>query len=412
MPHQRIISNSLVFFAAFLVSVALATVCRSAASETFSSHPAQQILTSGINYDWWAREQLDAPPLSPSQISQLKAAGFRHLRLPLNPRSIGFDYVHLSAANCGQGNSPVETFLHQTLPALRRADMGLVLTIDSTEDKDAIARIVDEAGNGLERILECLVKDAAAADPSYAPRRIVIGNFNEPHLEPALWARLQEKALAAAARAHPSFFFLATPAFPTHLGDLLKLRSLAEPNIGYEFHYYEPYVFTHQGVPSGPPWLRDKVSVRLPKSGNEGEGSQCLARRKQSASEGGGCVTCAAGSSDEFCRDFLRTKAAAFGPDYVRGQFAALAAWANGRFVYIGEYGVNKGRVSGTGADAASRLFWLRTLSSSAKEFGFGRAVFEIGCGMAVSRSTVCSSAAFERLDPLDLDPAVLDALR
>lgn len=381
-----------------------------ALAQAVTNHPAMAVLANGINYDWWARRETAAPPLSARQVDELAGAGFRHIRLPLNPRAVGFDYAALSASGCGRGASVLDRFLKETVPALRRADMGLVLTVDATDDRDALQRIAaDPSGGGLERLLDCLVRSARAADPAYGPRRIVIGNLNEPRLDPGLWMRLQEGGLGAAAARHPDFYFLATPAFPPNIDPFLRLRPLPRPNIGYEFHFYEPFPFTHQGIPSQLAWLGDKVDVLLPNMpGRERDGA-CAARLKGVE---GSCVACPPDSPDEFCRDWRRTGAPAFGPDYVRRRLGQVRAWAGDRFVYMGEYGVNKGRTPGTGADAASRAWWLRTVTGVAKELGFGRAVFEIGCGMAVSRSTVCSREEFRRLEPLDLDPGIVEALR
>jgi hypothetical protein len=46
--------------------------------------------------------------------------------------------------------------------------------------------------------------------------------------------------------------------------DLLSLRPLADGNVIYTFHFYEPHEFTHQGATWGLPWWRYTHGIPYP----------------------------------------------------------------------------------------------------------------------------------------------------
>lgn len=365
---------------------------------------ARAMLSSGINLDWWFREAESPPTLSKEQVQQIAEAGFRHIRVPIGPRTLGLTFTE-SAANC-PSEGPLFRFLSAMRPGVEAGKVGLVLTIDSNSDRQFLADVAsDRSGGRLIAVLECMIATARRVDQRFAEQWVVYSPASEPRVPGPEWSALQKRALDAVAAREKELFFLATPAFTSRIWDLLRLEKSAAPNVGYEFHYYEPFLFTHQGIAVAFPYMRDKSDVPIGASR-----TNCTAQ--QHANGSASCVRCSAETNDPFCSEYRRQKLSEFGPEFVRTQLEFARKWAEGRLIYIGEYGVNKGRPDRWGANPADRVSWLRVVSAAVKNFGFGRAFYELSCGMGLTRIVTCDPASFGKQARFDFDPQIVDAIR
>jgi len=83
--------------------------------------------------------------------------------------------------------------------------------------------------------------------------------MNEPVFEadPAAWLPIQERLLAAIRAVAPEHTLIATGALWSSRETLLEMTPLDDPNLVYDFHFYEPFVFTHQGAT----WTWDAVQT-------------------------------------------------------------------------------------------------------------------------------------------------------
>ena len=91
----------------------------------------------------------------------------------------------------------------------------------------------------------------------YDPERVFFGPMNEPVFEddPSAWLPIQERLLTAIREVAPEHTLIATGALWSSRETLLEMTPLADPNIIYDFHFYDPFVFTHQGAS----WTWDAV---------------------------------------------------------------------------------------------------------------------------------------------------------
>jgi hypothetical protein len=87
---------------------------------------------------------------------------------------------------------------------------------------------------------------AATTDPEW----VFIEPMNEPVFEsnPARWTAIQRDLLAAIREQAPDHTLLATSTNWSSLDTFVELEPLDDPNIVYNFHFYEPFLFTHQGA--------------------------------------------------------------------------------------------------------------------------------------------------------------------
>ena len=89
------------------------------------------------------------------------------------------------------------------------------------------------------------------------PERVFLEPMNEPvfRQKEDQWPPIQERVIQAIRENAPRHTILATGASWSNIHTFVKLTPLADKNIIYNFHFYEPHIFTHQGAT----WSSDMV---------------------------------------------------------------------------------------------------------------------------------------------------------
>jgi endoglucanase len=89
----------------------------------------------------------------------------------------------------------------------------------------------------------------------FAPQdhdRIFYELLNEPEVpDPYRWMGIQARAVEAIRQIDPYHTIIATAANYSNLPDLLRLEPVSDQNVIYNFHFYDPHEFTHQGASWG-----------------------------------------------------------------------------------------------------------------------------------------------------------------
>ena len=81
------------------------------------------------------------------------------------------------------------------------------------------------------------------------PEKVFFELYNEPHdLTAESWQSTAEKIVAAIREVAPNHTLIAGGIYWNDIGGLLELEPFEDKNIIYTFHYYEPFLFTHQGT--------------------------------------------------------------------------------------------------------------------------------------------------------------------
>jgi len=89
--------------------------------------------------------------------------------------------------------------------------------------------------------------------------------LNEPHgIDPALWAKIQGKAIDAIRKVDTRHAIVVGGANFNCIPELVKLPKYADKNLIYTYHFYDPMVFTHQGTDFSSPSLGALVDVPWP----------------------------------------------------------------------------------------------------------------------------------------------------
>lgn len=172
----------------------------------------------------------------------IRALGFTHVRIPIDP-----DFF-IGARGLPRSEALPE--LRGAIDAALRADLLVVVALQlPSELKLALT------GSEPDRLaLGGSWRALAAALRGFAPDRLVLEPLNEPEADEPLGSRALLTALVADIRTIlPQHTLVAEGHGFAGVAELEALHPLADRNIVYGFHFYEPHNFTHQGATWGPP---------------------------------------------------------------------------------------------------------------------------------------------------------------
>jgi hypothetical protein len=183
---------------------------------------------------------------------------------------LGFDHVRLSI----DANALEQSFAGSSGPTadfLARLDRavdtmladGLSVEID-VHPSDEYKQQLRNGNDGVERFT-ALWRKLAAHYANRDPERVFFEILNEPEVDDDYrWAGIQTHVAAAIRQVAPRHTLIATGANYSSLRDLLRLEPLADGNVIYTFHFYEPHEFTHQGANWGVAWWSATHSIPYP----------------------------------------------------------------------------------------------------------------------------------------------------
>ena len=99
------------------------------------------------------------------------------------------------------------------------------------------------------------------------PEMVFLETINEPTVEdPYRWYGIQAKLIASMRAGAPKHTIIASGHRWSGLWEMLALEPYGDGNIIYNFHYYDPFAFTHQGASWAGPNLQFYRHVPYPSS--------------------------------------------------------------------------------------------------------------------------------------------------
>lgn len=246
---------------------------------------------------------------------QLRREGFDHVRLPINPREIGWTERGFPA--------PKFSDLHAVLRDATAA--GLRVIVDSHfVPEDPVRAGIARGDREAEAALLAWNQRVLAELASYPADQVWLEPLNEPLIETAEWARIQLRMLRTLRQQDRDRPLVATGGKWSALAEAkrLDLRPLQQiGGIVLTVHFYDPFVFTHQTAP----WTNTPAML-VEGLGFPGQRGQGRVRQGPAADEARQWV------DDYLRRDVVRE---------VRQHLADMAAWRGsaGLPVWIGETG-------------------------------------------------------------------------
>jgi len=353
----------------FLVLTTLtlaAFLCIPAASAQTDPGVAQrraQHLRHGVNLSEWFAQVYDSRGYTKEHFENWTTAqdilliqqmGFDHVRLSVNPAPM-FRHNHaddLPADYLGYLDSAVKMIL----------DQGLAVIIDVHPEADFKEKL---AGNSafVEEFADYW-RALAAHYSNLDPDRVFFEILNEPEVRDAYrWSGIQARLAVAIREGAPRHTIIAAGARWSDDDDLLAMDPLRDANVIYNFHFYEPHVFTHQGATWGDNYWHAVRALPYPSSPESAE-------------------RVAAGVPDPQKRLYVvRYGLEHWDAARMDAEFAQVEAWAKHWNVPVtcNEFGVYR-KVAGP----EDRAAWLKDVRTALEKHGMGWTMWDYSGGFGV----------------------------
>jgi endoglucanase len=241
----------------FLLVLMLVAVSASSA-QTSPLGDRLPTLARGINlpfWFWYAPEDTTTRFLD-EEFIMLKQMGISVVRIPID---LGFVF---DPAAPNQLNAENLALIDAGFQRVQAAGLAIIVDLHSTSLEDSDAANYSGALENPAFVpvyVSFWSSFAAHINATYDPAITFIAPMNEPVFvdDPSLWPPIQDQLITAIRAAAPNFTIIATGALWSGLDTLIELTPLADDNIVYEFHFYEPFTFTHQGAT----WTLDEMAV-------------------------------------------------------------------------------------------------------------------------------------------------------
>jgi len=247
----------------FAAALTLATPAASSAAEPPRSSPCfsgkafpdfanQQLLNRmarGVNLPNWDAEDPEARPDS-GTLRALYELGLTHIRLPV---------YHSAFAAGPTGSADLAAYGAQLLETIDRlTGLGYAVTVDLHPDGTFNSRYRSSPDAGYA-LLENSWRHLAVLLQDTSPQDVAVEFLNEPDTDPSTWAGDSVALADTLRKLLPHHTFIVGPSGPMRHESFGDLVPLDDRNTIYAFHYYDPFVFTHQGAE----WLGPGDPVRL-----------------------------------------------------------------------------------------------------------------------------------------------------
>ena len=204
-------------------------------------------LQHGINLSGWFASSRDlsaqhiASFTSASDLKAVHAMGFDFVRLGIDPSLIEH-HGEVSATD-----PEMLTLLDKAVHEALNNQLSVLLCVFPDDD---YKRTLDTE-RGVDDFVQ-LWRILAAHFASEDHDHIFYELMNEPEVQdPYRWIGIQARAVEAIRRVDTAHTIVATAANYSNLPDLLMLEPVHDDNVIYNFHFYDPHQFTHQGASWG-----------------------------------------------------------------------------------------------------------------------------------------------------------------
>lgn len=269
---------------------------------------------------------------------------------------LGFDHIRLSIdADPLQpwvyGRADGQAFVAELDRVIKEANAEQLAVIVDIHPEEHYKQTLLQGSEGVQRFIGlwgALAKHFASTDPTLVFFEIM----NEPEQsDPYRWIGIEAQALEAIREVAPHHTVIATGAHWSGLQDLLETEPLADPNVIYTFHDYEPFPFTHQGATWTDARVRPLRDVPYPSTPDN-----VVKNEAQEPNLNGKL----------FVEDYGLGR---WGSERVERTIAFAAQWGEQHHVpvYCGEFGVHK-----PFANPKDRAAWLHDMRVALEAHGIG----------------------------------------
>ncbi|MBV9182242.1 MAG: cellulase family glycosylhydrolase [Acidobacteria bacterium] len=223
-------------------------------------------LERGINLSEWFAQVYDPKGYNkehfqswvlPKDIALIKSMGFDHVRLSVNPAPMMRHNLadQLPSEYLGYLDAAIAMILNEQLAVI----------IDLHPDSDFKARLA-EHDDFVEQFAD-FWRALARHYASWDRERVFFEILNEPEFRDRYrWAGVQAMLASAIRAGAPEHTIIAAGARWSDIEDLVALTPLQDSNVVYNFHFYDPHTFTHQGANWGANYWHFESKLGYPSS--------------------------------------------------------------------------------------------------------------------------------------------------
>jgi endoglucanase len=234
-----------------LIGLCLALVLPLAA-QAASAVPAGRLarLSKGVNLSHWfsqipANRGAYAHPWfatydRPEDFALIASCGFTHVRFPVE-----FE-MFMDEANPGVLKAEFLPDFDAALDHILACGLAVIVDWHAREDTKARLRTDDALALRAAALWGAMAKHLAARDPE----RVFLETMNEPAGGMSLdrWTWVQNGLFAAMRAGAPRHTIIVTSNRWSGVDEMAAFTPLADPDVVYNFHFYEPMAETHQGA--------------------------------------------------------------------------------------------------------------------------------------------------------------------
>lgn len=205
-------------------------------------------LSSGINLShWYSQHPLVNGAYShewlrtydrPADFALLARAGFRHVRWPVE-----FE-MFLDETKPGELRPEYLADFDAALDQILGAGLAVIVDWHARESTKDRLKTDDRLVEACIATWGAMARHLASRDPD----RVFLEIMNEPAggMSAERWFAIQDRLFAAIRAAAPHHTIVVAGARWSGIDELRRLKPFDDTNVVYNFHFYEPMVFTHQ----------------------------------------------------------------------------------------------------------------------------------------------------------------------
>jgi endoglucanase len=322
-------------------------------------------LKHGVSLSNWFTDS-GREPLVARDFDQIKAAGFDHVRIPVNPESLGFSLYD------GESGRVLFDFSGLDAAIGMARDHGLSAILDIRPSDGLMTQI--EQDPRAEVGLITLWQHIADHYKPYSTSTVVFELLDEPRFKGAgsQYRMLIGDVVAAIRQVAPKTTLIVDLPKSATLDGFDDFVQLSDDNTVYAFHFYEPYIITHQGMKAAPALGRALRYFRgLPYP------AQTVNAAANYAPD--------AGDTDEVKKEIGDYTLANWDAGHVAGRIKMAADWAaaNHRRVICTEFGVARRFI-----DPASRYQWIADTRKALEANNIGWALWDYTDAFGITKLT------------------------
>ena len=239
-----------------ILSVLLICLCIGCKKKTSGSGseppPASgDVLSKGVNLSNWFNDYSDpaqfANRFTLSKLQLIKTSGFTYVRIPIGAT------ILFNAAQPGQLNSSNLMYVDAAIDNCIKAGLGVTINLHPLSN-DTDTQLA--ADSSFANKIAAYWKAVATYFKKYSPDKLFFEVYNEPHASAAgltaqgydWWQAVQEKMVNAIREATPDHSIIVGGEGWNGINGLIQLTPYNFEHIIYNFHFYDPFLFTHQGA--------------------------------------------------------------------------------------------------------------------------------------------------------------------